>query len=199
MSRIKDLFFDIPQFFIGSRTILHCGFAAEHGILREVIPKGARVIDIGCGTGQHSALFEDGTYHGVDIAGRNLEYARRRYPGQCFAVFEAGFKAPFSDASFDWAMSFTTLHHVPPEGEDVYVDEIERTLKPGGGFLLWDHFPVPAQPLLGKLFVAIDRGHYPRMPADAKRLVGKKLVLEREQERRSGPYRVYGLVFRKPA
>jgi SAM-dependent methyltransferase len=62
------------------------------GLLRRSgAPQGARVLDVGCGTGYYTALLRDIGYtaRGIDLSEVAIERARRRYPGIRFDVRDA--------------------------------------------------------------------------------------------------------------
>jgi len=50
------------------------------------LPRGSRILDMGCGSGVNAALMEEQghTVTGVDLSDSMLEIARRRCPGQTF-------------------------------------------------------------------------------------------------------------------
>lgn len=73
----------------------------------ERLPHGARVVDVGCGSGDLAALIlqrrPDVTIEGIDVLVR---------PGTAIAVTEYdGEHIPFADSSFDAAIVVDVLHH----------------------------------------------------------------------------------------
>jgi ubiquinone/menaquinone biosynthesis C-methylase UbiE/uncharacterized protein YbaR (Trm112 family) len=94
------------------------------------------LLDIGCGTGIHSwPLMDRCTLVGFDVsktAVRNAtEGARSRnlLKNGTFFVGDGSF-LPFADKSFDRAITFGVLHHLPNPQE--VVADIQRVLKPDG-------------------------------------------------------------------
>ena len=55
-------------------------YAALERLLRFVVPPGRRVLDIGCGNGDHLAALEPSHGVGVDLSARMLELAERKHP-----------------------------------------------------------------------------------------------------------------------
>lgn len=62
-------------------------FHAEHQrYMQFLVPKGARVLDLGCGTGNLLAALEPSYGVGVDFSEGMIEIAREKYPGYAFEV-----------------------------------------------------------------------------------------------------------------
>lgn len=107
------------------------------------LPSGARVLDVGCGTGALSEAIlarAPSQLLGVDLSAAYVEEARRRLGG-AGARFEVGnaISLPLPDASFDAALSALVLNFVPdPAG---MLAEMRRVLVPGGlaGVYVWDY------------------------------------------------------------
>ena len=105
-------------------------------------PNGARVLDIGCGTGPQSrtiaAIPGVGEVVGVDQLEPFLERGRELAVDLRNVSFEQADARdlPFDDASFDVVVLHTLLTHVP--GPDAVLAEVRRVLKPGGSVAIYD-------------------------------------------------------------
>ncbi len=66
------------------------------------LPRGARVIDLGCGSGTFTALLAQAGYDcvGLDISAKLLEVGRRKHPHIEFVAGDIE-HLPFPPASFD--------------------------------------------------------------------------------------------------
>jgi ubiquinone/menaquinone biosynthesis C-methylase UbiE len=109
----------------------------SHGeVLRETLSlSGLRVLDIGCGDGTlvRSMTRAGARATGLEISEGKLARARAAEPaGQEDYRVGRGEALPFSDALFDLAIFFNSLHHVPVTMQDAAPGEAARVLAPGG-------------------------------------------------------------------
>lgn len=115
------------------------GAISEHGNLdpavqalyERLIPRGARVLDVGCGDGRTSGswLTANGrAYVGVDVSETGVESARAR--GLEAQRIEDAAQLPFPDGSFDAIVCTEVLEHLflPQQA----AAEMRRVLKDGG-------------------------------------------------------------------
>ncbi|WP_174590040.1 class I SAM-dependent methyltransferase [Methanocella conradii] len=115
-------------------------FGRIHSLLKErfmpLLPHGARVLDVGCGTGQQTRLFKENGYEvvGIDISEGLVRVANRKM-GEGICLVSDACKLPFPDASFDAISSAgSTVNHIPDYPR--FFEEAGRVLKPGGYLFL---------------------------------------------------------------
>jgi SAM-dependent methyltransferase len=72
-------------------------------VYRSVIPRGARVLELGCGGGDLLAALEPAVGVGVDFSDAMLEEARQRHPGLRFVAADAH-DAPVAGETFDYVV-----------------------------------------------------------------------------------------------
>lgn len=146
---------------------------------RLVLPAGARIVDVGCGTGEAdwrmADAWPDARIVGVDLIESHLEIARRRCAAYGERVrFEVAnaFALPFETGTFDLAVCRHVLQAVP--APERVIAELMRVTRPGGRLHLvaedygmifmhptrlgaerfWDEVPAAFGPALGTdLFV----------------------------------------------
>jgi ubiquinone/menaquinone biosynthesis C-methylase UbiE len=101
------------------------------------LKSGARVIDLGCGSGTFTALLARAGYHcvGLDISAKLLEVGRRKHPRIEFVAGDIE-HLPFPAESFDGALLSGVVHHFPDPSP--CADETFRLLRPRGRFLAFD-------------------------------------------------------------
>ena len=97
----------------------------------------ARLLDVGCGTGQSRQLYADRAdrYLGIDLSYEALSLARRKAAAAWWGQADAG-ALPFADGSFDAVAFSSVLHHIPDFGRALA--EARRVLAPGGSVFAFD-------------------------------------------------------------
>jgi ubiquinone/menaquinone biosynthesis C-methylase UbiE len=78
--------------------------------LSENVPPGARVLEVGCGTGELLNHVRPREGYGIDLSGRMIERARRKFPHLNFVVGEAEQFA--INEKFDSVLMIDVLDHV---------------------------------------------------------------------------------------
>ena len=105
--------------------------------LRDRIPRGGPVLDLGCGCGVPVARRLAAAGHrvtGVDISDVQVERARRLVPGAGFLRADVT-DLDFQPGSFDAVVCLYLLIHLPLDRQPVLLRRIARWLRPGGWLL----------------------------------------------------------------
>ena len=104
--------------------------------LVDELPPGARVLDLGCGSGVPSTklLAERFEVVGVDFSIAQIDKARVNVPNGTFIVADLT-EVDFPDDSFDAVTAFFSLDHVPREEHAKVLAGVARWLVSGGIFL----------------------------------------------------------------
>ncbi|MBI4891104.1 MAG: class I SAM-dependent methyltransferase [Acidobacteria bacterium] len=94
---------------------------------------GARMLEVGCGTGYNARLLEDRyrcAVTALDLSAPALRHCRRR--GLNSVVRGNLASLPFRSHSFDAAMALDVLVYFPPGSEHTAMRELARVVRPGG-------------------------------------------------------------------
>ncbi len=96
-------------FTAGAKQRLIAGFIRLSGV-----PRGARVADIGCGSGAFTELLRQSGFDsvGLDISPKLIALGRRKYPGLEFIEGDAE-RLPFETNSLDGVLLSGLVHHFP--------------------------------------------------------------------------------------
>ena len=118
---------------------------AEHALIaRLAIPRGAVVVDLGCGTGSfaRAAARHGAEVHAVDVSQAMLDYAREQAGAEGLSgirFHRAGFLT-FSpgEESVDFVVSRFALHHLPDFWKQVALIRVAHMLRREGRLFLRD-------------------------------------------------------------
>jgi tRNA (cmo5U34)-methyltransferase len=105
------------------------------------VTRNARVLDVGCSTGQTLALLNARSRHpfsatGVDIDQGMIDSARKRVSGATFICNDFIAEPLDETKPFDVIFALFSLQFIPVGQRPAALDKIERLLAPGGLFLL---------------------------------------------------------------
>jgi SAM-dependent methyltransferase len=120
----------------------HWWFAGKRklvGVLldRARLPKDAKILDVGCGTGGMELLLHRyGRVTAIDASPLALSFAKRRGLAELRRAQLPNL--PFADASFDLVGIFDVLYHRNVGDDAAGARELLRVLKPGGVLVVTD-------------------------------------------------------------
>jgi 2-polyprenyl-3-methyl-5-hydroxy-6-metoxy-1,4-benzoquinol methylase len=103
----------------------------------ETLPRGAAVLDLGCGVGVpiSRTLVDVGCrVHGIDASPRMVEAFRRHLPGVPVAN-ESVEHSRFFDRAFDGIVAWGLIFLLPAEGQLALIAGAAKALRPGGSLL----------------------------------------------------------------
>lgn len=101
------------------------------------------VIDYGCGTGSNSPLLLNSLAAkkviGIDASARSIQVARRDFGSERIQFSSLQEFEPDGDADLVYCNG--VFHHIPPHERSSALQFLDRTLRPGGLFSLWENNP----------------------------------------------------------
>jgi methionine biosynthesis protein MetW len=125
---------------------------ALHHAIAQMVPRGARVLDLGCGDGAllaHLQAARGCTGYGVEIDDANVHACIRRGVNVIQLNLDEGL-AMFQDQSFDVVLQIDTLQHL--RNAEVMLVETARVGKQGiVAFPNFGHWPNRLQVLMGRM------------------------------------------------
>ncbi|HVZ70385.1 MAG TPA: class I SAM-dependent methyltransferase [Rhizomicrobium sp.] len=150
---------------------------AHRRIISEIVrpQTGERILDIGCGVGAIVPFLpEDIDYVGIDLSEPYISKAQKSYGGRrrfiCADVSSADAEML---GTFDRAVAFGMLHHVPEKVADQVAALVRRVVKPGGHFFTIDPCYAPGQSRIAKFLIDNDRGQFVRDEKGYLRIVAE--------------------------
>ena len=105
--------------------------------LASSIPRGSRVLDIGCGNGipiTRALMEASHQVTGLDSSSEMLERFRINCP-EAPAIYGTVQCCPFPDSTFDAAVAWGVMFHLSPDEQIKAFASVSRVLKPGAPFL----------------------------------------------------------------
>jgi SAM-dependent methyltransferase len=142
--QLGDDYFDV----MATQARTHWWYRARRALVGELLAgqlaPGARVIDVGCGTGDNLPALEDAagrTVVGVELSPYAVRHAPRSAAGDVRVGVSRAEHLPFRTGSADLVTSMDVIEHLD---DDAALAEYRRVVRPGGLVLL----TVPAYPWL---------------------------------------------------
>ncbi len=153
------------------RFILENGFKKQRLFIQNKflnnISPGAKILDLGCGTGTYTDLLSRRNYIGLEINPVYIKYATRCGKG-AFIRADAC-RLPFKNEIFDAVCVIATFHHLSDIEFIEVLKEVERTILPKGLFLIMDQSNIKVNFIFNWLFDLIryfDKGKFIRKPKE---------------------------------
>ena len=118
------------------QTEAGCKFVSELNI-----PGGAKVLDMGCGTGLITKYIADivdsvGVVVGVDPDAERIKIAQEKYKNISHLQFHVGDSVTGfphdNEPYYDFHVSAHAFHWFPPDQKKLYIQKAYQSLKPGG-------------------------------------------------------------------
>ena len=134
------------------------------------------VIDYGCGTGSTSPLLLKSLAAkkviGIDASARSIEVARRDFASKRIQFSSLQEFEPEGDADLVYCNG--VFHHIPPQERSSALQFLDRTLRPGGLFSLWENNPWNPGTRYVMARLPFDRDAIKLSAVESRRLVGSE-------------------------
>jgi len=104
-------------------------------ILLDTLPRGARVLELGCGSGSSGttqALANRFDFTGIDISARQIALAMQCLPPGTRLLHADATQLTLPPASFDGVAAFYCFTHIPREQQGPLITRVAGWLRPGG-------------------------------------------------------------------
>jgi len=113
--------------------------AVKRAIAVAAIPVGARILDVGCGTGRWVRRYQELGFQatGVDATLAMLRAALKRGTAGTLVAGEA-YRLPFPSSEFDAISDITVTQHIPALLQRPALSEMIRVIRPGGCLILME-------------------------------------------------------------
>ena len=153
---LKCYAWGVSQFFIGAdkgKQRLH------YETLRP--QPGAKILDVGCATGNASAVFKDFDYTGIDVDCGAIEFAAyrfRRFPNMKFLCMDLNRHE--KPAYYDYIVFGSAGHHIPNDELLQLFKKFRELLRPGGIIGVCDVVKTGSEGRVLRFVMSIDQGKY---------------------------------------
>jgi SAM-dependent methyltransferase len=112
MKNLKNLILESPLGYrLWSKPLSSPKNEAISALLLKIDNKKARILDIGCGPGTNSHLFEAYDYLGLDLNPEYIESAKKKFPLLSFQVADAA-NLKIENGKFDIILINSLMHHL---------------------------------------------------------------------------------------
>ena len=157
------------------RRIIENNFKKQKEIIKKYfnLTENNLVLDLGCGSGEFSTLFEKENYIGIDINKKDIAYASKKYDKK-FLTADAK-KLPFLENYFTKILVMGVFHHLSEADCLQVMSEINRVLKPEGEILIMED--TKSNSILTKFIHYLDQGDFIRPQDEWEKLFNRQFEI----------------------
>ncbi len=143
------------------------------------------VLDLGCGIGHLSHLFNKKGYLGIDLDPKLIATAKRNNPGYSFTTADATrFR---SRRKFEFIVIIGVLHHLSNRGMNRAIATLKALLSKEGRAIIIEAIPpIWKYNFIGRLLRSMDQGDYVRKSKAYERSLKKRFTITESHEAPGG-------------
>lgn len=123
---------------------------------------GMKVLDLGCGPGTNTDIFQQDDYLGIDINERYIKKARSLRPNHAFKCGDFLDLDQSYDDHFSLVLMSGLIHHLSDEIAEKFIHKAYEVLKNGGRMVAIENCLHSKQSELKKKIILMDRGDHIR-------------------------------------
>jgi len=120
-----------------------------------------RVLDVGCGPGTNTQLFNHADYLGIDINPDYIASARKRFGRQFIAADVVDYQIQGAQ-TFDFILVNSFFHHLDTDAVCRTLGHLRTLLSPTGHIHILD-LVLPERTSIARLLARLDRGQHARL------------------------------------
>ncbi len=132
------------------------------------LARARRVLDVGCGPGTNTAVFQHSDYLGIDLNPDYVSYARKKFQREFVVADVTKYEVP-AEERFDFILVNSFLHHIDTPAVRRVLGHLRTLLTPDGYIHILD-LVLPERPSIARLLARMDRGDYPRILEEWRQL-----------------------------
>ena len=119
---------------------------------------GLKILDLGCGPGTNSTLFQPSDYLGIDISEKYINSARKANPAYKFESFNFLELSSDFNEKFDIIIMAGLIHHLSDEQVNIFLRKAYNLLKNSGHLITIDNCLHDKQSVIKRKIILLDRG-----------------------------------------
>jgi trans-aconitate methyltransferase len=132
------------------------------------IARARRVLDVGCGPGTNTSLFEQAEYLGVDINPKYIAHARAKYK-RPFVVADVSLYEETPASGYDFILVNSFLHHLDTADNARILQRLSAWLSTDG-YVHMLELVMPGDRSFAQFMARADRGKFVRPIAEWQRI-----------------------------
>jgi 2-polyprenyl-3-methyl-5-hydroxy-6-metoxy-1,4-benzoquinol methylase len=155
--------------------IIMSGVSVRSTLVKKIINKNAKILDIGCGTGKILESLPAVDYYGYDISKKYINYAKKKYKSKRNKFYHKKFNINEVDniPKIDFILLFGVIHHLEDEELHELFPVLKKVLKKNGKIITCDPIYIKKQNIISHFLIKNDVGKNVRNKENYLKLLTK--------------------------